>query len=418
MSACNDIVIIGNGAAAVGCIEGVRAHDKKVKITVVSAEKHPAYYRPLISYYLEGKSDPALIGIKNDGFYAENHVDIIYGKKAVSLDAKAKTVLLDDGEVVPYGKVCIAAGSSPFVPPFAGLDSVKKKHSFMTIDDAYALEKDLSPETRVFIVGAGLIGLKCAEGIRERVADVTVCDLADRVLPSILDEECSSLMAECLEKNGVTLMTGDSVERFDKNTAYMKSGRTVGFDVLVLAVGVRANTSLVKDAGGDVGRGIAVDTHMKTSLCDVYAAGDCTECTDISSGTKKVIAILPNARMQGRCAGANMAGADEEFTKSVPMNAIGFFGLHAMTAGTRFSAEDGGREYTVRHDGGVKKLFTKDGVLTGFMMVGHEDRVGIYTAMIREKTPLGELDSEKLLGVPTLSVFGGDFRKKKLGGEG
>lgn len=89
-----------------------------------------------------------------------------------------------------------------------------------------------------------------------------------------------------------------------------------------------------------------------------------------------------------------------------------------MTAGTRFTPEDGGREYTVRHDGGVKKLFTKDGVLTGFMMVGHEDRVGIYTAMIREKTPLGELDSEKLLGVPTLSVFGGDFRKKKLGGEG
>ena len=416
MSACNDIVIIGNGAAAVGCIEGVRAHDRAVKITVISAEKHPAYYRPMISYYLEGKSNPELIDIKDDGFYIENRVCVIYGKKAVSVDTAEKTVLLDDGESVPYGKLCIATGSSPFVPPFAGLDTVKKKHSFMTIDDAYALEADITPESRVFIVGAGLIGLKCAEGILGRVASVTVCDLADRVLPSILDAECSEIMAENLEKNGISLMTGDSADRFDGNIAYMKSGKTVEFDVLVLAVGVRANTFLVKDAGGKTGRGITVDSHMRTSLPDIYAAGDCTECTDSTSGETKVIAILPNARMQGRCAGANMAGADESFEKNMPMNAIGFFGLHAMTAGCRFSEEDGGKTYVLRHDGGVKKLFTKDGLLTGFMIVGHEDRVGIYTAMIREKTPLQDLDSEKILGVPSLAVFGDGFRKQKLGG--
>ena len=107
---------------------------------------------------------------------------------------------MDDGSEIPYNKVCIAAGSSPFVPPFKGLDTVPEKYSFMTLDDAEALKNALSPDSRVLIVGAGLIGLKCAEGIRRLVKEITVCDLADRVLSSILDHDCAAMMQKHLEE--------------------------------------------------------------------------------------------------------------------------------------------------------------------------------------------------------------------------
>ena len=142
-------------------------------------------------------------------------------------------------------------------------------------------------------------------------------------ISSILDTECAAVMQKHLEENGITFMLGDSAASFEGNTALMKSGKTIEFDVLVLAVGVRANTALVKDIGGEVNRGIIVNTRMETTVADVYAAGDCTEGEDISFGGKRVLAILPNAYMQGKCAGVNMAGGETVFDKAIPMNSIG-----------------------------------------------------------------------------------------------
>ena len=180
-------VIIGNGTAAVGCIEGIRSVDKTGDVTVISGEKHHVYSRPLISYYLEGKTDLERMKYRPDGFYEENGCRVLSGVRAAAIDPANKTVVLDNGGSVEYDALCVATGSRPFVPPFAGLDTVENKFSFMTLDDALALESALAPDCRVLIVGAGLIGLKCAEGIFDRVGSVTVCDLADRVLSSILD---------------------------------------------------------------------------------------------------------------------------------------------------------------------------------------------------------------------------------------
>lgn len=409
-------VIIGNGVAAIGCIEGIRSIDRDGKITVVSGEDHPVYCRPLISYYLEGKTDPERMQYRRPEFYEKMGCQVHYGKKATAIDAAAKTVTLEDGTAFPYDSVCVATGSSPFVPPFTGLDTVKKKFSFMTLDDTLALEAAIDKTSRVLIVGAGLIGLKCAEGLRDRVESVTVCDLADRVLSSILDTECAAMMQKHLESNGITFMLGDSASSFDGDTAQMKSGKTVGFDVLVLAVGVRANTALVKEIGGEVDRGIVVNTRMETTVADVYAAGDCTEGEDISFGGRRVLAILPNAYMQGKCAGVNMAGGSEVFDKAIPMNSIGFFGLHAMTAGSYYGADQGGELYEERGNGTLKRLFTRNGFLTGFILIGQTERAGIYTSLIREQTPLHTLNFEILKKEPALIVFCEEDRRKKLGG--
>ncbi len=404
-------VIIGNGVAAAGCIEGIRSVDETGGITVISEEKHAVYCRPLISYYLEGKTDLSRMQYRSEDFYERMGCHVLYGRKTVRILPDTQEVELDDGTLVPYTDLCLAAGSSPFVPPFEGLDSVQNKYSFMTLDDALALEQGLGRDSRVLIVGAGLIGLKCAEGIADRVASVTVCDLADRVLSSILDAECAAMMQKHLERHGLRFYLSDSVARFDGTTAHMKSGAEVPFDVLVLAVGVRANTSLLREIGGEVNRGIVVDDRMRTSVAGIYAAGDCAEGLDISIGQKRVLAILPNAYMQGHTAGVNMTGATAVFDKAIPMNSIGFFGLHAMTAGSY-----DGELYEEKTDHSLKRLFTGDDLLKGYILIGCDERAGIYTSMIREKTPLSSINFDVLKKAATTAAFPAEMRRKKFGG--
>lgn len=409
-------VVIGNGVAAVGCIEGIRKEDAAGKIIVISEEPHPVYCRPLISYYLEGKTNLEKMAYRDKNFYERMECEVLYGKKAVQIDPSTKQIALNDDTVIPYDKLCIATGSSPFVPPFTGLESVEQKHSFMTIDDMLELEASINENSDVLIVGAGLIGLKCAEGLKDRVSSITICDLADRVLSSILDADCAAIMQKHLEQNGINFMLNDSAISFDKNTAFMKSGKTVRFDVLVLAVGVRANTSLIKGIGGEVNRGILISNKMETSIPDIYAAGDCTEGEDISFHDKRVLAILPNAYMQGNCAGINMAGGSSVFDKGIPMNSIGFFGLHAMTAGSYYTAEQGCELYEEKSEGTLKRLFTRGDYLTGFILIGATERAGIYTSLIRERIPLSSIDFEMLKKTATSTAFSVEKRKQFFGG--
>ena len=404
-------VIIGNGHAAAGCIEGIRSVDTEGEISVISEEPHHVYSRPLISYYLEGKTDLERMKYRPDDFYEKNGCKTYFGRRAVSVDTESKRVGLDNGETLPYDALCCAAGSSPFIPPFEGLDSVTQKFSFMTLDDALALEKAVTKDTGVLIVGAGLIGLKCAEGLRDRAKSITVCDLADRVLSSILDAECAALMQKHLEDAGIEFMLADTAVSFHKNKAVMKSGKTVKFDVLVLAVGVRANTKLLADAGAEVNRGVIVDERMKTSVESVFAAGDCAEGYDASLGAKRVLAILPNAYMQGHTAGVNMAGGDEAFNNAIPMNSIGFFGLHAMTAGTYE-----GELYEEKTGDSIKRLFINDGVLKGYILIGRDERAGIYTSLIRDKTPLDTVDIREMKKIASNTIFSSEKRRKRFGG--
>lgn len=404
-------VVIGNGVAAVGCIEGIRSVDKDSRIAVISEENHPVYCRPLISYYLEKKTAPERMNYRSADFYEKMGCDVFYGRKVIRIDPDSQKIVLDDGAELPYSEVCVATGSSPLVPPFEGLDTVEKKFRFMTLDDTFALEKAIDKDSNVLIVGAGLIGLKCAEGLHERVKSITVCDLADRVLSSILDADCAAIVQRHLEANGIQFLLGDTAVRFEKNLAQMKSGKTVEFDTLVLAVGVRANTTLIKEIGGEVNRGILVNDRMETSLEHIYAAGDCTEGNDVSLGQKRVLALMPNAYMQGHTAGVNMAGGGEVFDKAIPMNSIGFFGLHAMTAGTY-----DGEIYEEKAENTLKRLFTKDGKLKGFILIGINERTGIYTSLIREQISLDTLDFETMKKNATSVAFSPESRRKKFGG--
>ena len=400
-------VIIGNSTAATFAIEGIRAIDRAGSITVISDETRPAYGRPLISYYLYGRIRLENTAYRPASFYTDNGVTLKYGVRAEKIDPKKKTVALSDGSTIGYDKLLVATGSSPLVPPADGLDAVKY-HTFMTMDAALALEKELSPEKRVLVVGAGLIGLKCVEGILDRVGSVTVFDLAARILPSILDEEGSAIVQERLEARGVNFVLGDCAVRYAPGLATLRSGKEVPFDILVIAAGVRPNVSLVREAGGEVNRGIVVNDRQETTIPDVYAAGDNCESYDICSGTRRILALLPNAAFQGETAGRNMAGGDAAFDKAAPFNALGLFDTHIATAGVYE-----GEAYTDLSEG-YKKLFVKDNKLVGFILIDCIERAGIYTSLIREQTPLDTVDFELLKKNPVLMAFARGTREEYL----
>lgn len=400
-------VIIGNSTAATFAIEGIRAVDRAGSIIVISDETRPAYGRPLISYYLYGRIKLENTDYRSASFYTDNGVAVKYGVRAEKIDPEKKNVALSDGSAIGYDKLLVATGSSPLVPPAEGLDTVQY-HTFLTMDSALALEKELSPEKRVLVVGAGLIGLKCVEGVLDRVGSVTVVDLAARILPSILDEEGSAIVQERLEACGVNFVLGDCAVRYAPGLATLRSGKEVPFDILVIAAGVRPNVSLVKEAGGEVNRGIVVNDRQETTIPDVYAAGDNCESYDICSGTRRILALLPNAAFQGETAGRNMAGGDAAFDKAAPFNALGLFDTHIATAGVYE-----GEAYTDTSEG-YKKLFVKDNKLVGFILIDCIERAGIYTSLIREQTPLDTVDFELLKKNPALMAFARGTRAEIL----
>ncbi len=403
-------VIIGNSAAAIGAVEGIRQVDKHGEITIITNEPYHTYSRPLISYLLLGKTDEQRMKYRDDDFYSKYDVTLLAGKTVEAVSAEDNYVLVDDGNHVAYDKLLVATGSSAFVPPFEGLDKVKNKFTFMNLDDAKALSNGINKDSKVLIVGAGLIGLKCAEGILNKVGQITVVDLAPRILSSILDDAGALVVQNHLEAHGICFKLSQKVKSFSENIAKLESGEEITFDLLVMAVGVHPNTELLQGIA-EIEKGIVIDSKCKTTRPDIYAAGDCTQSVDVSSGQSKIMALLPNAYMQGECAGINMAGGDADFNKAIPMNAIGFLGLHIITAGN-YNGD------TYEEAGGInyKKLFYSHNKLNGYILIGNVEKAGIYTSLIREKTALDSLDFELICKKPGLMAFTKEDRKLKLGG--
>lgn len=405
-------IIIGNSFAAVNAIEGIRSIDKEGNINVISKENHPAYCRPLISYVLQGKSKKENIYQKSEDFYDKNKVNVFYNVSATSFDKE--TVTLSSGISLPYDKLLLACGSHPFVPPMKGLDGVKNKHSFMTIDDLEEVEEAVKVTDRVLIFGAGLIGLKAAEGIKDRCASLDIVDLAPRVLPSILDESTAKEVQTGLEANGLVFHLGVTADEFNKNSVKLTDGSVLNFDLLILAVGVKAEIGLAKEAGCLVNRGVLVDERCQTSLENVYAAGDCAEGIEAVSGEHRVLAIIPTASMQGHAAGVNMAGGNELSAPTIAMNSIGFFGTHMITAGITSGEE----ERVELEEGGARRFFVKDDRLVGFILTGSGiERAGIYTNLVRNCVPLSSIDWPLLKETPLLAAFALTERKAMLSKE-
>lgn len=197
-----DYVIIGNSAAAIGAVEGIRSVDREGKIKLFSKEPYPAYSRPLISYYLSGKVTQKKMLYRDPSFYERLQVDVYLGTEVQGLKLQEKEVILPSGETVQYDRLLLATGGKPIIPPIPGREYAGVS-TFLTWDDVKALEKELFPGIKVLVIGAGLIGLKAAEALVKRETNVTIAELSNRVLSAILDEASAQIVQNHLEEQGV-----------------------------------------------------------------------------------------------------------------------------------------------------------------------------------------------------------------------
>ena len=415
-------VIIGNSAAAIGAVEGIRQVDRTGRITIISDEPYHTYSRPLISYWLAGKVTEDKMMYRARDFYGANGVNTVLGIKAEKINFKGHKVMLADGSDIPYDKLLIATGGKSIVPPMAGLDK-KGVYSFLKFDDVQEIQAAVSSgKKKAVVIGAGLIGLKAAEALVKLGVDVTVVELANRVLPAILDEQAAAMVQEHLDRPGMKFELANTVTKIVGKSVVsgvtLKSGGDLPCDMLVVAIGVQPNTDLAKDTDIQINRGIVINEKMETSVNGIYAAGDVSEGFDIVYGTSRVLPLLPNAYQQGEVAGRNMAGDVTVFAGGLAMNAIGFGDLPMLTAGIIKPESD---EFEILVDADPKtrsyrKAVLKNGCLVGYICLNKVDRAGIMTGLIKDKVDVSAF-KERLLDPDFGYIdFPEEFRKTRLGG--
>ena len=420
-------LIIGNSAAGIGCVEGIRRHDRDGSITLLSRESEAAYSRPLITYLLGGKVDEAGMSYRPESFYKKYKVDARLGVTATGLDAEAKTVTTGDGETISFDKLLIATGGRPIVPPDLKGADAEGVFTFTTWADSRAIKQYLEENkvTEVVVVGGGLIGLKSVEALVALGVKTTVVELADRVLAVTLDHTASSLASAALERAGVTLLTNVTLKSIQAKAgkvsgATLSDGGKLTCGMVIMAIGVVPDLGLVQGAGLDTDRGILAGDDMATSRPDIYAAGDVAQATEIISGQKRSIPIWPLAYRQGFVAGSNMAGRPETYRGGLAMNAVEICGLATISAGTTTPPSEASEVLTSLDEKApaYRKLVLDQGRLVGYVLVGDVDRAGILTGLIQSGIEVTAFKDQLLSDGFGLISLPDHYRQQVVAGQG
>jgi len=390
-------LIIGGGTAGMNAIRTIREEEtERSTITLVSAEK--PYSRMVLPYYLDRSIAESHVFTATARVLAGWGVTTHLGKRATALDTKANVCTLDDGTTVEYDDCLIATGSSAVRAPVPGADG-PGVHSFWTLDQARGVLAQIQPGRHVVMVGAGFIAFTILNSILSLGAKLTIVEVAPRILPRMIDDSGAGLVQTWLEKNGVAVRTGAKLTRIDdvkgRRRLKMAAGGDLVADVVIMATGIRTNLAWLKGSEVTINQGIVVDDHLRSSVPNVYAAGDVAEGRDLISQTNAVHAIEPTAQEHGRIVGANMAGKDVRYRGSLIINIVEVCHLDVAS----FGAWDDTKAETAS---GVKadrpayrKLLWRGDRLTGAIILGPSsdiwttNDVGMLKGLVQSGVSLG-----------------------------
>jgi NADPH-dependent 2,4-dienoyl-CoA reductase/sulfur reductase-like enzyme/rhodanese-related sulfurtransferase len=326
------IVVIGGVAAGLKAAAKARRTDPAAEITVVEKGKLISYGACGLPYYVAGDvqdisqlmTTPAG-AVRNQAFFKNvKDITVLTETLATGIDRAVKEVTVKDlaggGEKkLPYDKLVIATGAVPVKPPLPGIE-LANVYQLWHPDDAKAIRSGLERGkfADAVIIGAGLVGLEMAEALKIWEVNVTVVEMQNQVFPAFLDEEVAGSVAKYASEKGITVLTGEKVEKFTGDgavAAVVTDKRTIPADLVILAIGVRPNVALAKSAGLAIGPSgaIAVNERLQTSDPDIFAGGDCAENTNIISGEKIFTPMGSTANKHGRVIGDNLTGGDEKF---------------------------------------------------------------------------------------------------------
>jgi len=386
MKSSEKIVIIGSSVAAISAIETIREKNKNLLITVITKDKDLFYSRPLISHInlTDGQRY-----YRDKNFFRKNNVNLVFGEAII---VKNDSVILKNRKNIKFSKLLLAVGGKPIIPDVKGING-KNVFTLTTKVDADNIKKFCKNKKHVVVIGCGMIGIKAAEFLKCLGLDVSIVELMNRPFASVLDDKSGKIIADEIKKH-TKLILNNSVSEIKENQCILKNGEKILADIVICAIGVVPNTDIAEKSGIKVNCGIAVDSQMRTSKKNVYAAGDCVESLDILKCEKRPLPIWPIAFRQGAVAGSNIIGGDARYDGSFVRNSVNVFGLPLITLG--LSNEKAGEEIVNSSEKlkVYKKVIVKDGKIIGAIFIGDISRAGIFTGMIKDGIDVSNFKNE------------------------
>jgi len=366
--AVHKAVVIGAGIAGVSAAEAIRKSAPQADITLISNETYLPYYRLNLTRYLAGEIRADQLNLHPDLWYNIQNIRLLRNTEARTLDLVNKELGFSDGSKVPFDRLVLTTGSRPFVPPFPGA-SRKNVTTLRTRQDADFLLEACQRNCKCICIGGGLLGLETAGALARRGADVTVLENQAWLLPRQLNETASKRFQAQVQARGIAVRTKINIrELAGDETVHgvlLDDGTTLPADVVVISAGVRANIDLARQAGLEVKQGILVDSTMKTSHADVFAAGDAAEHRGMLYG------LWVPSQVQGTVAGMNAAGQASEFAEIPRSATLKVLGIELFNIGVISPDAATDRAFETEIDGNYYFFVFRDNLLVGSILLGN-----------------------------------------------
>ena len=364
------LVVVGNGMAPGRALEKLfEAAPDAYDVTIFNAEPRVNYNRIMLSPLLTGEKSFEQIVIHGDGWYVKHGVTLYKGATVTAIDRTAKTVTSARGVTVPYDKLMIATGSLPIVIPVPG-HQLAGVLTYRDLDDVQAMLLAAKSRGSAVVIGGGLLGLEAAAGLKEQGMDVTVLHLAPTLMERQLDLPAGHLLQKAIEARGIRVVTKANTKAIlgekKVEAVLLEDGTRLAADLVVMAVGIKPNAGLARDAGLAVGRGIQVDATMRTSDPDIFAVGECAEVEGQVFGL-----VAPLYEMAGVIAAQLAGDGSATFSPSAVATKLKVTGVDLFSAGDFADGPD--REEIVLRDaarGIYRRLVLKDDRIVGAVMYG------------------------------------------------
>ncbi|WP_372612915.1 NAD(P)/FAD-dependent oxidoreductase [Aquicoccus sp.] len=309
------IVVIGAGQAGASFVAKLRNSGHSGPVTLIGAEPAPPYQRPPLSKaYLLGEMAVERLYLRPESFYAENDITLRLGIEVQDIDREGHTVTAG-GDTVGYDMLALCTGSVPRRLPDSIGGALEGVHVVRTLADVDAMAREFAPGRRVLIVGGGYIGLEAAAVAAKKGLDVTLVEMADRILQRVAAPETSDYFRALHGAHGVKILEGVGLETLTGETrvtgARLSDGSALDVDFVIVGVGITPDTRLAEAAGLEIENGIRTDAQGRTSDPHIWAAGDCTSFP--WHGSRIRLESVPNAIDQAECVAENMLGAGKDY---------------------------------------------------------------------------------------------------------
>jgi nitrite reductase (NADH) large subunit len=391
------LVLIGNGMAGVNTIEHMlKLAPNKYDITIFGAEPHPNYNRILLSYVLQGDTQVEDIVLNTMEWYEKNGITLYNGQAVTRIDTVNKTVTSDKGVTVSYDKLILATGSNPFMLPLLGADK-EGVMGYRTIQDCETMKRAAQSYRKAVVIGGGLLGLEAARGLLNLGMEVEVVHITDNLMERQLDPTASKLLQQALEKQGMRFLLnkqsaqiigGDRVRALE-----FKDGTVAKADLVVMAVGIRPNVGLAKQAGLEVLQGIVVDDYLRTSVPDVYAVGECAQHRGVGYG------LVAPLYEQGAVLAKHLSDVETPpYEGSVVYTKLKVSGVDVFSAG-QFMDTDATKSIRIHDEftGIYKKVLVRDNRIVGAVLFGDTSESTKLMQLIREEADIQGMEIASLL---------------------